>query len=72
VSDEFDGLDALEKAALKGALNRCRILTLKLRNMSPEQFPDKVSLADFHASLERAGDVFGRKKSRSAGRQRHR
>jgi hypothetical protein len=65
VSDEFDGLHAIEKAAVKGALNRCRVLTgqieSKLRNMSPKHFTDKVSMADFLASLERAADVLGRK-----------
>ena len=75
VSDEFDGLDAIEKAAVKRALNRCRVLTRqiesKLRNMSPEQFPDNVSLADFHASLERAADVLGRKGRQARGGQRH-
>jgi hypothetical protein len=54
--DEFDGLDATEKAAIEGALNRCCDLAAqiesKLRNKRPEHFVDKLSLADFYASLE--------------------
>jgi hypothetical protein len=30
MSDEFDSLDAREKAALEGALNRCRVLSAKI------------------------------------------
>jgi hypothetical protein len=93
MSDDFDSLDALdarEKAAAEGALNRCRALAdqieSELCNRKPEHFVDKLSLADFYASLERAADVL-RQKSRRAvnntpasalmgsqarGRQRHR
>jgi len=50
VSDEFDGLDANEKAAIAAALNRCRALAAKianeLRNKRPEFFVDKLSVAD--------------------------
>jgi hypothetical protein len=56
VSDEFDGLDATEKAAVEVALNRCRGLASQiaseLRNKRPEHFVDKLSLAEFYASLE--------------------
>ena len=52
MSDEFDGLDAMEKASIGATLNRCRALAAKigneLRNKRPEHF---------HASLERAADV---------------
>jgi hypothetical protein len=61
--DEFDGLDATEKIGMKAALNRCRALAAqiesKLRNKRPEHFVDKLSLADFYASLEHAADVLG-------------
>jgi hypothetical protein len=61
VSDEFDGLDATEKAAVEAALNTCRGLAAQiaseLRNKRPEHFVDKLSLADIHTSLERAADV---------------
>jgi hypothetical protein len=61
MSDEFDGLDATEKAGIGATLNRCRALATKianeLRNKRPEDFIDKLSLADVHASLERAADV---------------
>ena len=61
MSDEFDGLDATEKAGIEAALIRCRVLAAKiankLRNKKPEQFVDKLSLADIHTSLERAADV---------------
>jgi hypothetical protein len=63
MSDEFDGLDATEKAGIEAALNRCRSLAAQiseLRNNRPEHFVDKLSLADFYASLEHAADVLGR------------
>jgi hypothetical protein len=57
MSDEFDGLDATEKAGIGAALNRCRTLAPKianeLRNKRPEHFVDKLSLVDVHACLER-------------------
>jgi len=66
MSDEFDGLDATEKAGIGATLNRCRALAAKianeLRNKRPEHFFDKLSLADIHASLERAADVLSRVK----------
>jgi hypothetical protein len=76
MSDEFDGLDATEKAGMGAVLNRCRALAAKianeLRNKRPEHFVDKLSLADIHASLERAADALGRVKgSQARGRQRH-
>src|SRR5262249_30794955 len=71
--DEFDGLDATEKASIGTALNRCRALAAKianeLRNKRPEQFVDKLSLASLHASLERAADVLSTVKGSQAGRQ---
>jgi glutathione S-transferase len=67
VSVEFDGLDATEKAAIEAALNRCRALARqiesKLRNR-PERFVDKLLLADFCASVERAADVLKQKRRR--------
>ena len=62
---EFDDLDATEKAGIGTELNRCRALATKianeLRNKRPEHFVDKLSLADFYASLEHAADVIGQK-----------
>jgi hypothetical protein len=90
MSDEFHSLDAIEKVAVEAALNRCRALAAQieseLHNKKPEHFVDKLSLADFYASLERAADVLGHKArrgsventpapavdSRARGRQRHR
>ena len=77
MSDEFNGLDATEKAAIRAALIRCRVLAAKianeLRNKRPEHFVDRLSLADVHASLERAADVLSTVKgSQARGRQRHR
>ena len=77
MSDEFDGLDATEKAATRATLIRCRVLAAKianeLRNKKPEQFVDKLSLADIHTSLERAADVLSTVKgSQPRGRQRRR
>jgi hypothetical protein len=70
-------LNATEKAAIGAALNRCRALATKianeLRNKSPEHFADKLSMADIHASLERAADVLSTVKgSQARGRQRRR
>src|SRR6266702_3550560 len=74
MSDEFDGVDATEKASIGTALNRCRALATKianeLRNKEPEDFVE-LSLADIHASLERAADVLSTVKgSQARGRQR--
>jgi hypothetical protein len=70
MSDEFDGLDATEKAGIGTELNRCRALATKianeLRNKRPEHFVDKLSLADVHASLERAADVLSTVKGSQA------
>ena len=76
MSDEFDGLDAMEKAGIGATLNRCRALAAKianeLRNKEPADFVE-LSLADFHASLERAADVLSTVKgSQARARQRHR
>ena len=61
MSDEFDNLDANEKGALESTLYRCRALVGRigeeLRKKKPEHFVDERSLADFHASLERAAWV---------------
>jgi hypothetical protein len=61
MSDGFDDLGATEKAGIGATLNRCRALAAKianeLRNKRSEHFVDKLSLADVHASLERAADV---------------
>ena len=73
MSDEFDSLDVIEKAAVESALIRCRVLAAKianeLRNKRPEHFVDKLALADIHASLERAADVLSTVKGSQA---RHR
>jgi len=61
MSDEFDNLDANEKAALESMLYRCRALAGRigeeLRKKKPEHFVDERLLADFHASLEHAASV---------------
>jgi len=65
MSDDFDSLDAIEKAAVEAALNKCRVLAdqieSKLRSKKSQHFVDKVSLADVCASLEYAVDVLGQK-----------
>jgi hypothetical protein len=68
-----------EPGALNGigvALNRCRALAAKianeLRNKRPEHVVDKLSMADIHASVERAADALNAVKgSQARGRQRH-
>jgi hypothetical protein len=90
MSDEFHNLDAIEKAAVEAALKRCSVLAAKIEselcNRKPEHFVDKLALADFCASLQRAADVLGQesrkpvedtpapavKGLRTGGRQRHR
>jgi len=71
MSDEFDGLDATERAGIEAALNRCRRVAAQiaseLRNKRHEHFVDKLALAAFYASLEYAADVLGQK-----GRRRSR
>jgi hypothetical protein len=70
MSDEFDGPDATKKAGIGATLIRCRVLAAKianeLRNKRPEHFVDRLSLADVHASLERAADVLSTVKGSQA------
>ena len=58
MSDEFDSVDGIERAGIEAAFDRCRSLAAQiaseLRNKRPLHFVDKLSLADFYASLERA------------------
>jgi hypothetical protein len=65
MSDEFDSLDASEKAAIRATLIRCRVLAAKianeLRNKRPENFVDKLSLAALLASLEYAARLLEQK-----------
>ena len=66
MSDEFDSLDATEKAGIEAGLSRCRTLAAQidsaLGNKRPEHFVDKLSLADLYASLEHAARVLEQKK----------
>jgi hypothetical protein len=68
-----NSLDPTEKAGIRATLIRCRVLAAKianeLRNKRPEHFADKLSMADIHASLERAADVLSTVKG---SRARHR
>jgi len=65
MSDEFDSLNATEKAAIRATLIRCRVLAAKianeLRNKRPEQFVDKLSLADLYAPFEPPAGLLERK-----------
>src|SRR5262249_20637414 len=65
MSDEFDALDATEKAGIRATLIRCRGLAAKiankLRNKRPEQLVDELLLADLYASLEHAARLLERK-----------
>jgi hypothetical protein len=58
---EFDMLDATEKAAMEGALNRCRALVNKvvreLGEKKYEDFANSLLLADFQASLQHAAEL---------------
>ena len=75
--NKFKSVDANEKAALESTLYRCRALAGRigeeLRKKKAEHFVDERSLADIHASLERAADVLSMMKGSPArGRQRRR
>jgi hypothetical protein len=62
MSDEDRSLDARERAALEGALKRCRVLADQIGSIlcnEKREFVDQGSLADFYASLQRAADVLG-------------
>jgi hypothetical protein len=76
MSDDFDGLDATEEAAIEAALNRCCALAAQiareLRNKRSEHFVDKLSLADFYASLERAAWVLEQKTAKGLQKERSR
>ena len=70
MSDEFDSLDAIERAGIEAALDRCRSLAAqiesKLRTRTRVHFVDKSSLADFYASLECAACVLEQLSRQSA------
>ena len=86
MSDKFGSLDANEKAAVESTLYRCRALVGRigeeLRTKKPEHFVDeRSSLADLHASLERAAWILEQtihtptstaKGLQEGSRQRHR
>jgi glutathione S-transferase len=63
MSDEFDGMDATEKAGIEAALNRCRALAAQLeselRHKKPEHFVEKLSVADLCAPLVPSVQLFG-------------
>jgi hypothetical protein len=65
VSDEFDGLDAIEKAAVEAALNRCRVLAGQIESNCVTRGPS-TSLTScrwqtFAPPLSGAADVLGQK-----------
>jgi hypothetical protein len=66
MSDEFDSLDATEKAGIEAGLSRCRTLAAQidsaLGNKRPEHFVDKLSLAALLASLEYAARLLEQKR----------
>ena len=65
MSDEFDSLDAFEKAAVEATMKRCRILAAQIEaelRKRPKYFVDKLSL--FYASLEHAADIILEQKRR--------
>jgi hypothetical protein len=72
MSDKFDRLDAIEKAATEAALNRCRAFAHKIEGKlrNGEHPVDKVSLADLYASLERAAKVLEQKRRRPVHKSR--
>ena len=78
MSDEFDQPSGCQEGrGWESVLIRCRLLAAKianeLRNKRPEQFVDKLLLADIHSSLERASDVLSTVNgSQAQGPQRHR
>jgi hypothetical protein len=68
MSDEFRSLDERERAALEGALKRCRVVADQIESILRNErrgFVDKVSLAEFYLALERAADVLGQESRKS-------
>src|SRR4051812_35655597 len=67
-------LTAKEKAGMEGALNRCRQLTCQieteLMTKRMEDIRDVRSLADLHASLERAAEVLSVQSDKTVERRR--
>jgi hypothetical protein len=61
---EYRRLDAIEKAAVKAALDRCRVLADQidgeLLKKGAEDFSNLTVLAEFQASLESAAEVLER------------
>jgi hypothetical protein len=61
---EYRRLDAIERDAMKAALDRCRALAdqveRELLKKRTEDFQNLTVLADFQASLERAAEVLER------------
>jgi hypothetical protein len=66
MSDEFDSLDAFEKAAVETAFEwECRTLAAQIESelrKRPKHFVDKLSL--FYASLEHVADIILEQKRR--------
>lgn len=62
---EFDTLDAVERAATKAALDRCRALVGQIEGelckRKPGHFHDLTLLADFQVSLEVAAEALGQR-----------
>ena len=61
---EFRRLDAIERAAIKAAVFRCRTLADRIESellkKRAEDFQNLTALADFQASLESAAKVLER------------
>ena len=54
MSHEFDGLDATEKAGIRAALIRCRVLAAKIANELRNKRPEHSRI---HPSLVRHADA---------------
>jgi hypothetical protein len=63
-SAEFHRLDAIERAAIKAALDRCLALAAQIESellkKRAADFQNLTALADFQASLESAAEVLER------------
>jgi hypothetical protein len=72
MSEEFDSLPATEKAAVEGALNRCRALADQIEAMlrNGEHPGDRALLADLYVSLKRAAKVLGQKRRQPVHKSR--
>jgi hypothetical protein len=62
----FRSINEIERNGTQAALDRCRVLALRIQSelssKNPDDFVDVLALADFQVSIERAASVLERSK----------